>query len=84
MGMISIWDGEDLPPVGCEVHYEVGSQPGAMVGKVAGYRIAAALDGDKFHHRVFIDMECKSSDGGEPHKMQRMLGDIHPLTWRPD
>jgi hypothetical protein len=84
VGMISIWDGEDLPPVGCDVHYEVASEPGAFRGKVTGYKIAPPLRGEKHYHRIFINMDCESSDGREPYKMQRMLGDVHPLTWRPD
>jgi hypothetical protein len=76
MGMIRIWDGEGLPPVGCDVLIGHGRDDDDHICTVTGYTIWPDLGGNKRLHRVFIDLVYK----GEETKQQRMLCDVRPLT----
>lgn len=73
MGMKQIWDGKDLPPVGCEVLIKLASIDTWVAKKVTGYKIWPSLDAeDKAHVRVFITVE-----GNE-----RLLCDVRPLDFQ--
>jgi hypothetical protein len=73
--MISIWDGEQLPPVGCDVLIEHGRDDDDHVCTVTGYTIWPALSGKPTEHRIFVDLVYKDSTT----KNQRMLCDVRPL-----
>jgi hypothetical protein len=75
VGMISIWDGEQLPPVGCDVLIEHGRDDDDHVCTVTGYTIRPALDGDKYNHRISVDLVYKGSTTTN----QRALCDVRPL-----
>lgn len=88
MGMKEIWDGKDLPPIGCEVQAQLGSltdrhgKGGWVRHKVAGYRIdPAGFDGEqaRYHHRVSIKLA--PSDDRRSSKNERWLCDVRPLDW---
>lgn len=73
MGMISIWDGEGLPDIGCDVLIEHARDDEDHTCTVTGYTIR---DTDsKFHHRVFVDLVYKNSTTTN----QRLLCDVRPL-----
>ncbi len=73
MGMKEIWDGEDLPPIGCEVLINLASIKAWVPKKVIGYKIWPSLDpADKGHVRVFI----RFGDN------ERLLCDIRPVDFR--
>jgi hypothetical protein len=75
MGMISIWDGEDLPPVGCDVLIAHGRDDDLHVCTVTGYGIRPSMHGNKFEHRVDINLVYK----GTTTTNQRGLYDVRPL-----
>lgn len=78
MGMISIWDGEQLPPVGCDVLIRHGRDDDDHVCTVTGYTIRPSLSSKPTEHRIFVDLVYK----GSTTKNQRMLYDVRPLTER--
>lgn len=78
MGTKTIWDGEQLPPVGCEVLIHLASLDKWVAYTVTGYEIKPHLEGDDAYHRIFINVhrgQCSNS---------RLLRDVRPLDWRPD
>lgn len=94
MGTKTIWDGEDLPPVGCEVLIQLGSEEkkphqGWVRHLVSGYKIhqahlskgATAID-KKYHRRVDIKVEAHP-DERSSFKNCRNLADVRPVDWRP-
>lgn len=72
MGIKSIWDGKDLPPIGCAVLIHLGSINKWVARNVEGYQILPDLDGDPALHRIFITVQGN----------QRLLMDVRPLDWR--
>lgn len=77
MGMKQIWDGEQLPPVGCEVLIHLASLGRWVPHTVSGYDIQPHLDGDDAYHRIFITLDC-----GHGIVNQRLLRDVRPIHWR--
>lgn len=84
MGMKSIWDGNDLPPEGCEVLAQLGSladrnnKGGWVRHVVAGYRVQPVKD-EPAHSIVFVKLVA--SDDRRSSKNERVLCDVHPLDW---
>lgn len=73
MGMKQIWDGENLPPVGCEVLIHLASINKWVAHKVEGYEIwPSAHENDMAHHRIQIKVEGN----------MRLLSDVRPVDWR--
>jgi hypothetical protein len=68
------WDGQGLPPIGCDVMFHSGDNN--VVGTVTGYGVRPSLDRDPFTHRVDINLVYKGTDV----KNQRMLMDIRPTV----
>lgn len=79
MGTKQIWDGDQLPPIGCDVLIHLNSVKSWCKYRVEGYQIEPHLDGDKAYHRIFINVVSES--GG---KNQRLLCDVRPIDWRDD
>ena len=75
MGMISIWDGEQLPPVGCEVLIELASHDEPYQMKVTGYWLKPTDE----PHKFIVCIELVDAAGATN---QRWLSEVHPLTWR--
>lgn len=75
MGMKSIWDGEDLPPEGCEVLAHLSSEKAWVRHVVTGYKVSQGSS--PYNHRVEIQLE--KSDDPRSWKNARLLGDIRPL-----
>lgn len=93
MGMKEIWDGKDLPPVGCEVYAQLGSltdrnnKGGWVRHKVTGYRIDPATDAvaEKARpHHFRISIQLAASDDRRSSKNERHLNDIRTLDWHED
>jgi hypothetical protein len=72
--MISIWDGEDLPPLGCDVLIEHGNLEHAVC-TVTGYSVRPSLHGNKFEHRIDVNLLYKDTTTTN----QRLLCDVRPL-----
>ncbi len=90
MGMKQIWDGKDLPPIGCEVLAQLGSltdaqnKGGWVRHKVAGYRVRPVGSDEpevnqRFHVR--LDILLEASDDKRSSKNERSYNDVHPLDW---
>lgn len=90
MGMKEIWDGNDLPPVGCEVLAELSScthhpDKGWVRHKVTGYRIHPASDAvpettSRLHRRISVMLGATSDSRSSTN--ERNLDDVRPLDWR--
>lgn len=84
MGMKSIWDGIDLPPVGCEVLAQLGSladkhNKGGWVRHVVdGYRIKQVPEEPT---RSVVFVKLMASNDKRSSKNERILCDVHPLDW---
>ena len=79
MGTKVIWDGEQLPPIGCEVLINLASQNDWVRHVVANHEIRGTEN--KMHHRIFIAVG-PSSDPRSGNN-QRLLCDVKPVDWRP-
>lgn len=82
MGFKSIWDGKDLPPVGCQVLAHLSRENAWVRHTVASYGIRPGLSGNK--HEVRVDINLEASDDPRSSKNQRALCDVRPLDWRED
>lgn len=80
MGMRQIWDGEDLPPVGCNVLMTVASQKQPVEVTVTGYNVRQAGRDAKPYY-FLVNVCVKDAQGVNN---VRWLNEVHPLTWRPD
>ncbi|PTN60556.1 hypothetical protein C9884_19025 [Klebsiella pneumoniae] len=76
MGIKSIWDGNDLPPVGSDVLIHLASIDKWVPHTVTGYDIKPHLEGDAAYHRIFINVESGKCINC------RLLMDVRPLDWR--
>ncbi|MEH4801579.1 hypothetical protein [Atlantibacter hermannii] len=72
MGVKQIWDGNQLPPIGCDVLIHLASINQWVPRRVVDYEIKPSLDGDAAYHRIFITVEGNS----------RLLKDVRPIDWR--
>lgn len=77
MGMREVWDGDQLPPVGCDVLIHLNSVKMWVPYTVTGYDIKPSLDGDKACHRIFILVK-----GADHVSNSLLLCDVRQLTWR--
>jgi len=79
MGMKEIWDGEDLPPIGCSVLIHLGSLNEWVRHIVSGVSVE---QDDEYPalYRVLISVE-PSSDKRSSNNA-RQLYDVRPLDWR--
>lgn len=75
MGMKQIWDGDQLPPIGCEVLIQLASQGKWVKHEVTGYKIWPDIDGDKYKHRIFIQVKCGHATN------ERLLADVRPVDF---
>lgn len=79
MGVKQIWDGEQLPPVGCDVLIHLASVDRWVAHRVTGYDIKPSLNGDKAYHRIFI--QVRGSADGVNVENSRLLCDVRPVDW---
>lgn len=75
MGMKSIWDRENLPPIGCEVLIHLSSNKAWVRHVVAGHKVSPMPD--SMGYRVEIQLD--KSDDPRSWKNARLLGDIRPV-----
>lgn len=80
MGLKTIWDGLDLPPIGCEVQIHLSSYNAWVRHVVASISLRGDLDGNPALHR--IDINVTGSDDPRSSTNSRLLMDVRPLTWR--
>lgn len=80
MGLKQIWDGNDLPPIGSCVLIHLGSLNAWVKHIVTGYKIKPDIDGNKFVHRICIQVD--KSDDSNSSVNARLLCDVRPLDWR--
>lgn len=80
MGTKTIWDGDQLPPIGCEVLINLASHNDWVRHVVTNYEIKNT--NEKAHHRIFISV----GPSGDPRSgnNQRLLYDVKPVDWRPN
>lgn len=89
MGMISVWDGADLPPIGHTVLVQLGSltdqngKGGWVRHVVTGIHLKPSLEGFDAYHRIFIELGPCPLDKRSA-KNERLLKDIRPLIWCED
>jgi len=80
MGMKRIWDGEYLPPIGCEVQVHLSSCNAWVRHVVASMSLRGDLGGDPAVHRIGINVT--GSDDPRSSTNSRLLMDVRPLDWR--
>lgn len=80
MGRKHIWDGKQLPEIGDEVLIYLSSVKSWEKYVVVGFHIWPSLNGEKSHHRIFVDV-CRKG-GDENIKNSRLLDDIRPIFWK--
>jgi hypothetical protein len=78
-GCSNKWDGEGLPPVGCEVLFDTASS-GTQTGTVTGYSVMGHLGGDPAYQRVFVELVY----AGTAIPNRRLLKDVRPGVTRDD
>lgn len=76
MGMKQIWDGDQLPPIGCEVLIHLASRNKWLKYEVTGYNILPDNKGDKYVHRIFIQVKRGNATN------ERLLADVRPVDWQ--
>nr|WP_188246241.1 hypothetical protein [Enterobacter sp. E12]MBD0817670.1 hypothetical protein [Enterobacter sp. E12] len=80
MGTKTIWDGKDLPPVGCQVLIHLSSV-GMRPYEVAGYEVRRSVDEVQYPHWLYVvKIKVKSLDGKCTN--ERFLSEVFPLDWR--
>lgn len=79
MGTKTIWDGEQLPPVGCEVLIHLASVDKWVPYTVEGFTIKKQPEG---YDQYTIHVTVYRTDGGKKITNCRLLGDIRPVDWR--
>lgn len=82
MGTKTIWDGEDLPPIGCEVLIHLASLDKWVPHKVSGYDVKKDRTGQTNLYRVMVLVEPSSDPRSA--KNGRCLSDVRPLDWAPE
>lgn len=80
MGFKQIWDGEQLPPIGCEVLIHLASMDAWVPHEVTGISIRKTEE----KHHYLIDVTVKPSADPRSGNNQRLLDDVRPVDWRPD
>ncbi|EMY3087124.1 hypothetical protein ACLZTU_23265 [Raoultella ornithinolytica] len=80
MGVKSIWDGKDLPPVGSRVLINLASC-GMREHEVSGYEVRKSVIDEERRTGIFVvNILVKSLDGKA--KNCRFLDEVFPLDWR--
>lgn len=80
MGVKSIWDGKDLPPVGSHVLIKLASC-GIREYEVSGYEVKKSMFEEERRTGMFIvNILVKSLDGKTTNC--RFLDEVFPLDWR--
>lgn len=80
MGMKSIWDGVDLPPVGCEVLIHLARPEVWVRHVVTGHKVRPGNKDERWLY--VVDVVVGPSDDPRSHKNERFLSDCKPLDWR--
>lgn len=80
MGTKTIWDGEQLPPIGCEVLIHLGRTNVWVRHVVESYGVRPTSVPN--HH--LIDINVIASSDKRSSSNQRFLGDVRPVDWRED
>lgn len=81
MGMKQIWDGKDLPPIGCEVYINLASS-GMQVYEVVGYEHRKSpIEG---HNGPGLFLVCINVcvPGKRNITNQRFLDEVFPLDYK--
>lgn len=77
MGTKVIWDGEQLPPIGCDVLIKLASTGKWHKYEVTGYQLwPSTHKNDEAHHRIFINVKRGDITN------QRLLYEVKPVDWR--
>lgn len=80
MGVKAIWDGKDLPPVGCQVYINLASC-GMRIYEVVGYEVRKSVIESERRKGIFVvNVNVKSLDGGGTN--QRFLDEVYPLDYQ--
>ena len=80
MGVKQIWDGKDLPPVGCNVLIKLASC-GIREYEVTGYEVRKSVIEEERRTGIFaVFVNVKSLDGKATN--QRFLDEVYPLDHR--
>ena len=80
MGTKSIWDGKDLPPVGCRVLINLASC-GMREYEVTGYEVRRSVIEEQRRPGIFVvNIKLASLDGKTTNC--RFLDEVFPLDWR--
>lgn len=74
MGIRTIWDGKDLPPVGSEVLIRLASQKEPYPMQVIGHTANWSAESRAWR----IDVQLTDGSGTN----MRSLQDVYPLDWR--
>lgn len=82
MGTKTIWDGEDLPPIGCEVLIHLARQDKWVRHKVLRYELEKDRTGKTDLYRVTVHVGPSSDPRSD--KNARWLNEVHPLDWVPE
>lgn len=82
MGIKQIWDGKDLPPVGCNVLIKLASV-GIREYEVSGYEVRkSVIEEDRRSGLFIVNIKVKSLDGKATNC--RFLDEVFPLDHRED
>ncbi|EPB0513771.1 hypothetical protein OA801_22645 [Citrobacter portucalensis] len=82
MGTKTIWDGKDLPPIGCQVLIDLSSV-GMRPYEVTGYEVRRSVNEVQYPAWLYVvKIKVKSSDGKSTN--ERFLNEVFPLDWRED
>lgn len=81
MGVKTIWDGKDLPPVGCLVYIKLASC-GMQIYEVAGYEVRKSVIETERHLGSFIVNINVCRPGDKSVINQRFLDEVYPLDYK--
>jgi hypothetical protein len=80
VGVKTIWDGKDLPPIGSHVLINLASY-GMCEHEVTGYEVKkSAIEADRRSGLFIVNIRVKSLGGKA--KNCRFLDEVYPLDWR--
>ncbi|MGK9174160.1 hypothetical protein KXR87_13145 [Yokenella regensburgei] len=80
MGIKQIWDGKDLPPVGCHVLIELASY-GIHEYEVTGYEVRKSVIEEERRKGIFV-VCINVKFPGSNSTNQRFLDEVFPLDYR--
>ncbi|EEF8451670.1 hypothetical protein OGC04_004584 [Salmonella enterica] len=80
MGTKTIWDGKDLPPIGCQVLINLASV-GMRPYEVTGYEVRRSVEETQYPSWLYVvKIKVKSPNGKSEN--ERFLNEVFPLDWR--